>query len=836
MKKMISFLVICLAGILLVTAGFAETAAPKLILSETEVRVAVGKNIQLKAAAENPASGKQGKAAWESSDPEVCTVTASGAVKAVSEGTAVIICTMTFPEGETLSAECRVTTFVAAKQVKAATNNLRLNVGETITAEYTILPENVTEKSLSWSSADEAVAAVDAEGRITGISPGTTRVTAQTKDGSNLKAVFTVYVPTLAAAETDYTISNLTGLTIPVSYYGSDFEKSISVRATGKPVAYTTRYEENRIELHLDAREAGDSRIEITDKKDGKAKLTLTVHTEEKAIPNNVLLEITSIKFRKNNNGLTLNLDAQNHSSRKIVKVYYAMDFRTKSGDQIFFPQATDGTGVPIVNPYRESSWAIKPGAKGNDTFSPEISRDQIKESDIDEVRCALVWIQFEDGSYTDIPDEQKYWFSSKSGYIEKPDLTANYTGPSHETWEKAYSVRPGFDQVQVSDFLRPWYGTPAAGIYVTRVEPDSIADLCGLHPKDLITEVDGIRWSDDIFTLIRGQAKMADGETVTVKVLRNNEPMELMMAAGNAGTEPEAVFLAGVLAAVADPEYEQLLSALQSGEIITPDTSGAGMDVLRRMLAAFGYEADSRTGAEVFEALNRIQRAFGITASEQVDAEAFSRLLPLLLLTKDTDGTYADLLRDHYEAGEHAEGRYRYLQGCAYYAVGCYYRAKEAFEASAYGDYEERAAACTQEWPENGELWHNSSLTGKRMILKFSVNARDESEGNYFEVLTEDGSRASVMFQKGSGSVSASLPGGLYKIRDASGTVWYGMKDLFGREGHYEYMRFDEFAGDEYLTELTGGYQWTITINVTDVTGTGIGSVDTDWDSWNAE
>ena len=118
MKKMISFLVICLAGILLVTAGFAETAVPKLILSETEVRVAVGKNIQLKAAAENPASGKQGKAAWESSDPEVCTVTASGAVKAVSEGTAVIICTMTFPEGETLSAECRVTTFVAAKQVK----------------------------------------------------------------------------------------------------------------------------------------------------------------------------------------------------------------------------------------------------------------------------------------------------------------------------------------------------------------------------------------------------------------------------------------------------------------------------------------------------------------------------------------------------------------------------------------------------------------------------------------------------------------------------------------------------------------------------------------------
>lgn len=51
-----------------------------------------------------------------------------------------------------------------------------------------------------------------------------------------------------------------------------------------------------------------------------------------------------------------------------------------------------------------------------------------------------------------------------------------------------------------------------------------------------------------------------------------------------------------------------------------------------------------------------------------------------------------------------------------------------------------------------------------------------------------------------------------------------------------YEYMRFDEIDGDEYLTELTSGYEWTISLNVSNATGTGVGSVDTDWDSWNAE
>ena len=55
----------------------------------------------------------------------------------------------------------------------------------------------------------------------------------------------------------------------------------------------------------------------------------------------------------------------------------------------------------------------------------------------------------------------------------------------------------------------------------------------------------------------------------------------------------------------------------------------------------------------------------------------------------------------------------------------------------------------------------------------------------------------------------------------------------MFGREGRYEYMVFEEIEGDDYLTDLEAGYEWTITINVTESTeGTGVGSEEVDWES----
>ena len=79
--------------------------------------------------------------------------------------------------------------------------NANMKVGETITLNATILPENVTNKTVEWTSSDETIVVVDENGVVTAIAVGEATITATTVDGSNLSASCKVtVVPTLAVS------------------------------------------------------------------------------------------------------------------------------------------------------------------------------------------------------------------------------------------------------------------------------------------------------------------------------------------------------------------------------------------------------------------------------------------------------------------------------------------------------------------------------------------------------------------------------------------------------------------------------------------------------------
>jgi hypothetical protein len=172
------------------------------------------------------------------------------------------------------------------------------------------------------------------------------------------------------------------------------------------------------------------------------------------------------------------------------------------------------------------------------------------------------------------------------------------------------------------------------------------------------------------------------------------------------------------------------------------------------------------------------------------------------------------------------------YDRACALYDEGKYYSAKEAFEKSAYGDWEQRAAACVQPMPETGELFHDPDMTSDNMILNFIVNEDDASKGYYISVYTKDKKLAETLFVKGSGTIETRLPGGEYYVKDSCGTEWYGEDEQFGPNGYYESMVFNTVEGDPYLTALEEGYQWDITINDANGTGQGVGSEEGSWDN----
>ncbi len=63
-----------------------------------------------------------------------------------------------------------------------------LTVGETLTLTATVLPEDAKNKDLTWTSSDESVATVSADGVVTAVSLGTAKITVRANDGSNVSA------------------------------------------------------------------------------------------------------------------------------------------------------------------------------------------------------------------------------------------------------------------------------------------------------------------------------------------------------------------------------------------------------------------------------------------------------------------------------------------------------------------------------------------------------------------------------------------------------------------------------------------------------------------------
>lgn len=80
------------------------------------------------------------------------------------------------------------TSTIPISSVSLNKTNDTLNVGDTDTLTTAVSPDNATNKSVTWTSSDPGIAAVDENGKITAVKDGTTTITAATQDGSNLSA------------------------------------------------------------------------------------------------------------------------------------------------------------------------------------------------------------------------------------------------------------------------------------------------------------------------------------------------------------------------------------------------------------------------------------------------------------------------------------------------------------------------------------------------------------------------------------------------------------------------------------------------------------------------
>lgn len=144
--------------------------AESLAFAQESYQVSMGKTLVLPITA--LPEGASESYSWESSDTAVATVGADGTVTAVAPGTVTITVT-----GANATASCTVTVTVPPERIVLSQEELSLNVGSTQPLAAVVMPENATDKQVTWESSDTAIVTVGADGTVTAVAPGSAAVT-----------------------------------------------------------------------------------------------------------------------------------------------------------------------------------------------------------------------------------------------------------------------------------------------------------------------------------------------------------------------------------------------------------------------------------------------------------------------------------------------------------------------------------------------------------------------------------------------------------------------------------------------------------------------------------
>lgn len=245
--------------------NISSTTHVKVVITPTGVEapetlelVTNGENSKNLDAKMTPEDATEVKLAYESSDDSVATVDENGLVTAVADGECTITTYVvadapataetatqesaaivvedsevknsdavtdgtitTMPDNlaeldsafsvtpDALSAVTEVTVTTKVEKIALDKTEGILYVGNSVTVNATVTPDNATDATVTWSSSDESVATVDETGKITAVATGNATITATSNSNSDVNATYDVTVeekktPTYTSNKTNY--------------------------------------------------------------------------------------------------------------------------------------------------------------------------------------------------------------------------------------------------------------------------------------------------------------------------------------------------------------------------------------------------------------------------------------------------------------------------------------------------------------------------------------------------------------------------------------------------------------------------------------------------------
>jgi len=204
---------------------------------------------------------------WTSSAPGIATVSESGLVTAVAQGTATITATSNLDN--TKSGTCSVIVNAPAAPIPVTAISIKssttLGIGESETLAITYTPADANQgKAVTWTSANSSIATVDANGKVTGVAAGTTTVTATSTTDPNIKSSCTVTIQAIA----------VTGVTL------NKATASIKVGATETLIATVAPSNATNKDVTWSSDKTGIATVNangvVTGVAEGTAKITVT--------------------------------------------------------------------------------------------------------------------------------------------------------------------------------------------------------------------------------------------------------------------------------------------------------------------------------------------------------------------------------------------------------------------------------------------------------------------------------------------------------------------------------------------------------------------------------
>ena len=176
-----------------------SVAMASVSLNKDALSLEVGKKSIVLTTTFTPKDATNKKVSWSSDKSTIATVDANGVVTAVAVGTAKI--TVTTDDGLKTDTVNVTVTPILVKSVSLNKDTLSLEVGATTTVlTATVLPENATNKEVSWASDKPTIATVDANGVVTAVAVGTAKITVTTKDGLKTDTVNVAVTPILVTS------------------------------------------------------------------------------------------------------------------------------------------------------------------------------------------------------------------------------------------------------------------------------------------------------------------------------------------------------------------------------------------------------------------------------------------------------------------------------------------------------------------------------------------------------------------------------------------------------------------------------------------------------------